>query len=171
MLEVSQSYKKPVNEETLIADCIQGLINTTMCKPEDEIVSIYHRKFYHGYPTPSLERDGQLKQLLPKLKDDFGIWSRGRFGSYKYEVANQDHSFMIGVEAVDALLFGAPEMTLNEPDWVNGRKVSLTLLLLSSEYFFNADYPFSFNRMSSEDSKLYLAPRYSCHHLAKLDYY
>jgi hypothetical protein len=128
MLEVSQSYKKPVNEETLIADCIQGLINTTMCKSEDEIVSIYHRKFYHGYPTPSLERDGQLKQLLPKLKDDFGIWSRGRFGSYKYEVANQDHSFMIGVEAVDALLFGAPEMTLNEPDWVNGRKVSFSLL-------------------------------------------
>lgn len=83
MLEVSQSYKKPVDEETLIADCIQGLINTTMCKPEDEVVSIYHRKFYHGYPTPSLERDGQLKQLLPKLKDDFGIWSRGRFGSYK----------------------------------------------------------------------------------------
>lgn len=31
---------------------------------------------------------------------------------------------MIGVEAVDCLLFGAPEMTLNEPDWVNGRKVS-----------------------------------------------
>lgn len=123
MLEVSQSYKKPVDEENLIADCIQGLINTTMCKPEDEIVSVYHRKFYHGYPTPSLERDGQLKQLLPKLKDDFGIWSRGRFGSYKYEVANQDHSFMIGVEAVDCLLFGAPELTLNEPDWVNGRKV------------------------------------------------
>lgn len=83
MLEVSQSYKKPVDEPNLIADCIQGLINTTMCKPEDEVVSIYHRKFDHGYPTPSLERDGQLKELLPKLKDDFGIWSRGRFGSYK----------------------------------------------------------------------------------------
>ena len=29
---------------------------------------------------------------------------------------------MIGVEAVDGILFGAPEMTLTEPDWVNGRK-------------------------------------------------
>lgn len=60
----------------------------------------------HGYPTPSLVRESQLKVLLPALKDDFNIWSRGRFGSYRYEVANQDHSFMIGVEAVDGILFG-----------------------------------------------------------------
>jgi hypothetical protein len=29
---------------------------------------------------------------------------------------------MLGVEAVDNVLFGTPEMTLNETDWVNGRK-------------------------------------------------
>jgi len=122
MLEVSQSHMKPVNEETLIADCIQGLINTTQLLPTDEIVSIYHRKFPHGYPTPSLTRDGQLAKLLPQLKNDFNIWSRGRFGSYKYEVANQDHSMMIGVEAVDNVLFGGLEMTLESPDFVNGRR-------------------------------------------------
>lgn len=104
MLEVSESYKKPVNHDTLIADCIQGLINTSMCQPEDEVVTVYHRKFYHGYPTPSLQREAQLKKLLPNLKDNYGIWSRGRFGAYRYEVANQDHSFMQGVEAVDGIL-------------------------------------------------------------------
>ena len=31
---------------------------------------------------------------------------RRRFGSYKYEVANQDHSLMLGVECVDNILFG-----------------------------------------------------------------
>lgn len=79
MLEVSQSHLKPVDEENLVKDCIQGLINTTQLLPEDEIVSIYHRfvhsiafslpslmdrhysKFHHGYPTPSLTRDAQLK--------------------------------------------------------------------------------------------------------------
>lgn len=85
MLEVSQSEMKPVNEKDLLKDCIQGLINTDMIKPEDEIVSTYHRKFDHGYPTPSLERDGVLKELLPKLQN-MDIYSRGRFGSWKYEV-------------------------------------------------------------------------------------
>ena len=28
---------------------------------------------------------------------------------------------MLGVEAVDNALFGTPEMTLNDTDWVNGR--------------------------------------------------
>lgn len=121
MLEVSQSSMKPVDVENLVKDSIQGLINTEMLKPEDEIVSTYHRAFDHGYPTPSLEREGVLKELLPKLQD-MGIYSRGRFGSWRYEVGNQDHSFMLGVEAVDHIVNGAVELTLNYPDFVNTRK-------------------------------------------------
>jgi protoporphyrinogen oxidase len=120
MLEVSQSGMKPVDEANLLKDCIQGLINTEMIKPEDEIVSTYHRKFDHGYPTPALEREGVLKELLPKLLD-LDIYSRGRFGSWRYEVGNQDHSFMLGVEAADAIVNGAVELTLNYPDFVNSR--------------------------------------------------
>lgn len=121
MLEISQSSLKPVNVETILQDSIQGLINTEMIKPEDEIVSTYHRSFDHGYPTPSLEREGVLKELLPKLQD-MDIWSRGRFGSWRYEVGNQDHSFMLGVEAVDNIVNGAVELTLNYPDFVNSRQ-------------------------------------------------
>lgn len=121
MLEVSESTMKPVNRETLLADSIQGLVNTEMLKGSDEIVSTYVRSFDHGYPTPTLEREGVLKQLLPKLQD-MDIYSRGRFGSWRYEVGNQDHSFMLGVEAVDAVLNGGVELTLNYPDFVNSRK-------------------------------------------------
>jgi len=92
MLEVSESSMKPVNHDTLLKECIQGLVNTDMLKATDEIVSTYHRRFDHGYPTPSLERDGILKELLPKLQEK-DIWSRGRFGSWKYEVGNQDRKF------------------------------------------------------------------------------
>jgi len=74
-----------------------------------------------GYPTPSLSRDERLKIVLPYLQKKCSIWSRGRFGAWKYEVANQDHSFMQGVEAVDNILYGSPEMTLNDCDWVNSR--------------------------------------------------
>lgn len=90
MLEVSESSYKPVNHETLLEDCVKGLIATDLLEPEDEIVSTYVRRFEHGYPTPSLERDGALAEVLPYLLDK-DILSRGRFGAWKYEVGNQDH--------------------------------------------------------------------------------
>ncbi|KAJ3549932.1 hypothetical protein NM208_g251 [Fusarium decemcellulare] len=120
MLEVSESSHKPVNHETLLEESIKGLINTDLLKPEDEIVSTYVRRFDHGYPTPSLERDGALAQALPYLQSE-DILSRGRFGAWKYEVGNQDHSFMQGVEAVDHILTGGVELTLSHPDFVNTR--------------------------------------------------
>ncbi|KAH7356314.1 UDP-galactopyranose mutase-like protein [Pyrenochaeta sp. MPI-SDFR-AT-0127] len=121
MLEVSESSLKPVDAKNMLKDSIQGLINTEMINASDEIVSTYHRRFDHGYPTPTLEREGVLTKLLPALQAQ-DIWSRGRFGSWRYEVGNQDHSFMLGVEAVDNIVNGAVELTLNHPDFVNGRK-------------------------------------------------
>lgn len=59
------------------------------------------------------------------LKKEYNIWSRGRFGSYKYEVGNQDHSCMLGVEAADNILYGAKEFTLFHPSLV---RYFLTLL-------------------------------------------
>jgi hypothetical protein len=40
----------------------------------------------------------------------------------QYEVANQDHSMMLGVEAVDNILLGTTELTLAHPDIVNAQK-------------------------------------------------
>ena len=134
MLEISESSMKPVDNENLLRDSIQGLVNTEMLKPGDEIVSTYHRKFDHGYPTPTLEREGVLKQLLPKLEKK-GIYSRGRFGSWRYEVGNQDHSFMLGVEAADHIVNGAAELTLNYPDFVNGRVNHERRLLDGAQFF------------------------------------
>ena len=90
MLEVSESSYKPVKHETLLEDCLQGLINTSLLDSEDEIVSTYVRRFDHGYPTPSVERNGALAEALPYLQSK-DILSRGRFGAWKYEVGNQDH--------------------------------------------------------------------------------
>ncbi|KAJ5105888.1 hypothetical protein NUU61_003235 [Penicillium alfredii] len=134
---VSESSMKPVNNDTLLADSIQGLVNTEMLKPGDEIVSTYHRRFDHGYPTPSLEREGALTQILPKLQEK-GIWSRGRFGSWRYEVGNQDHSFMLGVEAADNIVNGAVELTLNYPDFVNGRQNTERRLVDGAQAFAKA---------------------------------
>ncbi|KAI0999455.1 hypothetical protein K3495_g8739 [Podosphaera aphanis] len=134
MLEISESSMKPVDQEKILEDSIKGLINTEMIKPDDEIVSTYHRRFDHGYPTPTLEREGVLKDLLPKLEAK-DIFSRGRFGSWRYEVGNQDHSFMLGVEAVDHIVNGAVELTLNYPNFVNSRENKERRLIDGSQIF------------------------------------
>jgi protoporphyrinogen oxidase len=119
MAEVSESAEKPVDQAKVVEDTIQGMLNTGLISRREDIISLWHRRLEHGYPTPSLGRDGALEKLLPALQAH-GIWSRGRFGAWKYEVSNQDHSLMQGVECVDHLLHGTPELTLCFPNVANG---------------------------------------------------
>ena len=131
MFEISESSYKHVSQcsttlgqstyPRIVLDSLLGAVATNLISPSDDIVSIYHRRLEHGYPTPSLSRDSVLDDALPELRK-YNIWSRGRFGSYKYEIANQDHSLMLGVEAVDNILFGCHEVTLDHPNIVNQKK-------------------------------------------------
>jgi protoporphyrinogen oxidase len=82
-----------------------GLLTT-----RDVVISVWSRRLRFGYPVPSLGRDISLRTSDTLLRG-WGIFSRGRLGGWKYEVSNQDHSFMQGVEAVDAIVLGAPERT------------------------------------------------------------
>jgi protoporphyrinogen oxidase len=121
LFEVSESSVKPVNLKTIVQETIQGAVNTKMIGEKEEIVSIYHHRLERGYPTPSLDRDKAVTEGLQVLKR-LGVWSRGRFGAWKYEVGNQDHSVMQGVEAVDNILRGSVEMTLLHPNITNGQR-------------------------------------------------
>lgn len=105
----------------IVLEALQGCLNTHLVPAEAGLVTVFHTRLERGYPTPSLGRDAALKALLPGLKEEHSVWSRGRFGAWTYEVANQDHSVMQGVQAVDNVLFGAPELTLSNPDMTNAR--------------------------------------------------
>jgi hypothetical protein len=110
MTETSESPQKPVNLDRLAHETVQGLRDTKLIGASDEIVSVWSYRAEHGYPTPSLERDDILDTVIPFL-DKLGVYSRGRFGGWKYEVSNQDHSFMQGVEWVDWMRRGKVEET------------------------------------------------------------
>jgi protoporphyrinogen oxidase len=121
MAEVAESSFRPVDETTIIKEVLKGMANTRLIKEEDKIVSTWHHYAAHGYPTPTVNRDEHLERVHSML-NMWGILSRGRFGAWRYEVGNQDHSYMQGVEAADFALFGAPELTCWHPELVNAGK-------------------------------------------------
>jgi hypothetical protein len=73
----------PPRRPAVVRDTLLGAVATQLLQAGSEVVSLFHRRLEHGYPTPSLGRDAVLEQALPWLQETAGIWSRGRFGSYK----------------------------------------------------------------------------------------
>ena len=120
MAEVSETEHLLRNRECLVDDVVTQMVSIGLIPDRDAILSRWNTVLAPGYPTPSLERDSILRRVLPALEDR-EIYSRGRFGAWKYEVSNQDHSFMQGVEVVDRILLGRAESTLEQPDRVNQR--------------------------------------------------
>ncbi|HEX8851630.1 MAG TPA: NAD(P)-binding protein, partial [Gemmatimonadaceae bacterium] len=98
LAEVSHSEFKPVDRCKVVEETIQGMISTKLLREEDraDIVDAHLIERDYTYPTPSLERDGALHAVLPWLETK-DIYSRGRFGAWRYEVGNMDHSVAQGV--------------------------------------------------------------------------
>jgi len=112
MTETSSSAHKPVEAAGIVEETVRGLVNTTLMREGDEerVASTWRHDVEYGYPVPTLERDATLKTVQPWLMER-GVWSRGRFGGWKYEVANMDHSVMQGVEWAERMLLGKAETT------------------------------------------------------------
>lgn len=119
LCEVSESALKPTpgeegkKPEAVVESCITGLENAGLLEPgeRENVVSRWWYYADYSYPTPSVERDEILADVIPWLEAR-DIYSRGRFGMWKYEVANTDHTLMQGVELVNRLLLGEQETTI-----------------------------------------------------------
>jgi protoporphyrinogen oxidase len=113
LCEVSESDHKPVDAEGVLEDTITGLENAGLLGPgeREDICDTWVHRAEYAYPTPSVDRDAILSDLVPWLEER-GLYPRGRFGMWKYEVANTDHTLMQGVELVNRLALGEPETTI-----------------------------------------------------------
>lgn len=120
VVEVSESKTRPVALcwQEIVKEVYKGLRLCGLLSEGSKIVSEWYHRLEYGYPVPFLGRD-ELVQKVDEALLPLGIYSRGRFGGWKYEVANQDHSCMQGVEAIDSMLFGAEETTYRYPSVVN----------------------------------------------------
>jgi protoporphyrinogen oxidase len=112
LTETSYSDYKPEDRRTIVDRVVNGLIATKLLEPHDRerIVATYSQEVDYFYPVPTLTRDRALAEIQPFLMSH-DIYSRGRFGAWRYEVSNMDHSVMQGVEVVNSLLLAQPEQT------------------------------------------------------------
>ena len=119
LCEISEPASEPARpRELLEAEVEQGLRSLGLIEEDSEIVSRFYSSLEHGYPVPFLHRDALLAEVQSSLERE-GVYSRGRFGAWRYEISNQDHAFMQGVELVHRLLYGAAEPTFQGPHAVN----------------------------------------------------
>jgi protoporphyrinogen oxidase len=110
MCEMSFRVGDTPDPEKILDQVTTGMIKAKMLEDSDRsrVVSRYHRIVGYSYPIPTLGRDQALAVLQPALLDK-GIYSRGRFGAWRYEIGNMDHSVMMGVEAVNNIVAGDKE--------------------------------------------------------------
>jgi protoporphyrinogen oxidase len=110
LTETTYSPSRPLPPGDFVQAVLDGLVAEGILEPSDlsKVVTTYLIHAAHAYPIPSIDRDEALAVIQPYLESK-EIYSRGRFGAWKYEIGNQDHSLMQGVELVDRWLDGSEE--------------------------------------------------------------
>jgi protoporphyrinogen oxidase len=108
MTEVSYSPYKPEPREGLEERVEEGLRAAGVIEGRPEVASMHVIDIDYAYPVPTLKRDPALQVIQPWLMEQ-GIYSRGRFGSWKYEIGNMDHAVKMGIDAARLVTQGTPE--------------------------------------------------------------
>ncbi len=120
LCEVSEPGGQPGRGEAELRAAVEASLEKMglLGDPGLEIVSRWEYRIEHGYPVPFLERDALLTEVQPAL-EAANVYSRGRFGTWRYEISNQDHAYMQGVEVARRILFRLPEETFGNAVAVN----------------------------------------------------
>jgi len=108
MTETSYSPEKPAPRDGLEERVERGLRAAGVVSGEPAVASIHVEDIEYAYPVPTLQRDAALEMIQPWLMER-DIFSRGRFGAWRYEIANMDHSVKMGIDVARRLVRGDQE--------------------------------------------------------------
>ena len=108
MTETAYSRDRPVERAALEERVEAGLRSAGVVDGRPHLASVHVEQIDYAYPIPTLDRDRALETIQPWLMER-GILSRGRFGSWRYEIGNMDHAVKMGVDAARALITDAEE--------------------------------------------------------------
>ncbi|GMT11625.1 hypothetical protein PFISCL1PPCAC_2922, partial [Pristionchus fissidentatus] len=108
LCEIGFDSEREVDETTIAERTIQDLIREGVINSDSSIIDRWVHVLPYGYPIPTVNRNETLAKTQ-QLMEAHEIYSRGRFGSWLYEVANQDHSYTMGREVVGRIFMGESE--------------------------------------------------------------
>lgn len=108
LTETSYSQQRPRDRGSIETAVVEGLVATELLEPDVQLASVHTIDVEYAYPIPTRRRDEALAVVQPWLRER-GIYSRGRFGSWRYEIGNMDHAARMGIDVARHLLEGRPE--------------------------------------------------------------
>jgi UDP-galactopyranose mutase len=103
MTETSYSPEKPEPRQELEQRVEAGLRAAGVVAGRPDVASVHVEDIPYAYPVPTLERDGALAVIQPWLASR-DVFSRGRFGSWRYEIGNMDHAVKMGIDIARRLV-------------------------------------------------------------------
>jgi protoporphyrinogen oxidase len=108
LTETSHSVHRPRVREGHEQAVVDALLATELIDAEAPIASLHTIDVDYAYPIPTRNRDAALTIVQPWLMER-EIYSRGRFGSWRYEIGNMDHAVKMGIDVARLLVEGRPE--------------------------------------------------------------
>jgi UDP-galactopyranose mutase len=108
MTEVASSPHRPLQQDGLVDRVDAALRRVGLVAADAPLATVHIDQIERGYPVPTLGRDAALRTIQPWLAAH-DVYSRGRFGAWKYELGNMDHSVKQGIDIARRIMDGTPE--------------------------------------------------------------
>ena len=108
MTETAYSTHRARGRGGLEDAIVEGLVATGLLEPVAPLASVHVINVEYAYPIPTRDRDAALGVVQPWLRER-DVYSRGRFGTWRYEIGNMDHAAKMGIDVAGLIVEGRPE--------------------------------------------------------------